>query len=101
MLLNNAPLVTLVHAVFLPNAASVPARGSHTDLVVPDFSAYRNDHTKRANERASRGELGKKAAGYVMLGGEWKCLKHISIVVLPLPLPRTREQVVLSSLRCL
>ena len=77
MLLNNAPLVTatLVHAVSLYNAASVPARGSHTDLVVPDFSAYRNDHTKRANERASRGELGKKAAGYVMLGGEWKCFK--------------------------
>ena len=62
-LLINAPLVTIV------TAACVPARGSHTDLSVPDFSAYRNSHTEKPNERSSGGALGKKAAGYVILGG--------------------------------
>ena len=49
--------------------AAVPSRGSHTDLTVPDFSAYRSDHTRDPNSLSSKGEFGKKAAGYVILGG--------------------------------
>ena len=45
------------------------SRAAHTDLTVPDFSAYRNSHTEKPNELSSRGELGKRAAAYMVLGG--------------------------------
>ena len=70
--LNNAPLVTVLSKANCvpPTIATVPARGSHTDLTVPDFTAYRSGHTENPSNRAPRGEVGKKAAGYMILGGK-------------------------------
>ena len=50
-------------------AAVTTTRGAHTDLPVPDFSAYRNSYADKPNEASSRGELGKRAAAYMVVGG--------------------------------
>lgn len=50
-------------------AAVTTTRGAHTDLRVPDFSGYRNSYTEKPNEASSQGELGKRAAAYMVLGG--------------------------------
>ena len=70
-----------------PAAVALPTcRSAHTDLAVPDFSAYRNSHTEKPNELSSGGEMGKRAAAYMVLGGT-----SISIWCTPPPSQRLRK----------
>lgn len=55
-----------------PAVALPSCRAAHTDLAVPDFSAYRSPHTEKANERTAGSDMARKAAGYVVLGGMYK-----------------------------
>ena len=61
-------------AVALPTLS----RAAHTDLSVPDFSGYRSSHTENPNELSSRGELGKRAAAYMVLGGVFLFEAHLN-----------------------
>lgn len=53
------------HNMFLFTAT--PVRSAHTDLQVPDFSAYRRDKTKRSNRKDDSAD-DRRAFTYMMVG---------------------------------
>lgn len=58
----------------LHNPAIVPARASHTDLTVPDFTAYRRESCKDTTDTSS--ELGRRAFTYLIMAGGGVAAAH-------------------------
>lgn len=54
--------------------ATVPARYSHTDLTVPDFSEYRRESCNQA--AAPTDDLGRRAATYLVVAGGGVAAAH-------------------------
>ena len=52
----------------------VPARCSHTDLTVPDFTEYRRESTRDSREPAT--DLGRKAFTYLVVAGGGVATAH-------------------------
>jgi hypothetical protein len=55
--------------------APTQVRFAHTDVQVPDFSAYRRDSTQRPSSKAQSAEE-RKAFSYALVGGELLHLFH-------------------------
>ena len=61
--------------MYLYFTGRVPARYSHTDIPVPDFSEYRRESTKDSTAYAS--DLSRKAATYAIIGGGGIATGHV------------------------